>query len=102
VAGQQPSIDQINSQLTSLCIRMRELMVDVEDMFTQVDQRGADGLVELSAAQGGSLTLDQANEILEDYNYAHNVAGAYFGTAIIASLYDFDSQLARCRGGSTG
>ena len=91
--------DQINNLITSLAVRMRDLMQDVGELDLMVNGQG-NGLAWLEgigfdgtpnpANPGGKSDAAYALDII---SYMHTVAGVYFGTATQATAYNFNQAL---------
>lgn len=91
----------MDDNLTSLAIQMRQLMQQVDNLWTFVNN-GAEGTpVEVLAALGYDNTTDSAPGNQTDASYAsyllntmNTMAQVYFGQATQGTDYDFDNALA--------
>ena len=106
--GSSIGADQVNNIITSLAVRMRDLMTDVADLNLSVNGQGA-GLAYLQAV-GYSNTSNPANPgsvsdaalALSVISYLNTVAGVYFGTATQGTTFNFNQQLSMVWGGRIG
>ena len=102
-AGQQPTLDLVNNQLTSCAIRLHALMNEIADLHLQYSvKRGATGLQALAQAQGVTLSASDAADIIAGYDQLGTVAAVYLGGAAQSPAYPFADALALVRGGLTG
>jgi hypothetical protein len=100
--------DQVNNIITSLAVRMRDLMTDVADLNLAVNGQGA-GLAYLQAV-GYSNAANPANPgsvsdaalALSVISYLNTVAGVYFGTATQGTQFSFNQQLSMVWAGRIG
>jgi len=91
--------DQVNNTITSLAVRMRDLMEDVRHLDLEVNGQG-NGLAYLQsigfdgaanpANPGGKSDAQYA---LDTISYLHTVSGVYAGTATQATAFNFDQAL---------
>ena len=93
-AGQQPTLDLVNNQLTSCAVRLRALMSEITDLHLQVVKLDVAGLEALGAAAA------DAADIKGKWDLIGTVAAVYFGQASTPA-YNFDDALAPVRGGLT-
>lgn len=92
--------DQINNTITSLAVRLRDLMEEIRHLDLEVNGQG-DGLAYLESI-GFSGTANPANPggisdaqyALNMISYEHTMSGVYFGTATQGTAFDFDQALA--------
>jgi len=99
--GQQTNSGNLNSQLSSLVVQLREACRDIANLNTQINGQAA-GLATLEAL-GFSGTANPANPggvsdaqyYLNMLAYLNTVAGVYFGTADQASQFNFDQELSQ-------
>jgi len=93
-AGQQPTIEQVNGQLTAAALQLHLLMNRITDLHLQFSVKlGAAGLQAL-----GTSAADAA-DIVAHWDTLGTVADIYFGRAPQPSAYPFDDALADVRGG---
>lgn len=92
-AGQQPTVDLLNNQLTACALTMRDLMQKASDLNLQIGKLGSAGVVALGTDQA------TADDIVAKAAVLNTVAAVYYGTATQATEYDFNDALATLRAG---
>lgn len=97
--GNQTTVTQVNSNLSSYALQMRQLMRQILDQWQYLNQLGQTGLENLGGTGNGFSSADAA-QVLTYIDYMQTVAGVYMGTVqaqgsggTAAILYDFDSAL---------
>jgi hypothetical protein len=88
VIGEQPTMAQINNDLTQLALQQRSLAQAIVDFFEQVNDLGTAGLEALG------FTSDDAAAMVTNASYLATPSQVYLGTATQGTLFDFDTQLA--------
>jgi len=100
--------DQVNNIITSLAVRLRDVMTDIAELNLAVNGQGA-GLAYLQSV-GYSNTSNPANPgsvsdaalALSVISYLNTVAGVYSGTATQGTQFNFNQQLSMVWGGRIG
>lgn len=99
--GIQATKASMDQNLTQLSIQMRNLMTQIRNEWTAVNNGAAGTPVQVLTAMGYDNTTDSAPGNQTDASYAsyllntlNTVAEVYFGQATQATDYDFDNALA--------
>ena len=95
-AGQQPTFDLLNGQLTACALRLRQVMLDITDLHLQVSKLGASGLQALPDAPP---VAQASQDLATAWDHIATPAALYFGTADQPDPFNFDDQLATARAG---
>jgi hypothetical protein len=92
--GNQPSQAQINQQLSTYAVELRNIMQTIANFEMSVTALGVAGLTGLGFGSA------DAQAVVTQVNYMSNVAGCYFGTVqqggsggTGAILFNFHSEL---------
>jgi hypothetical protein len=85
--GQQATIAQVNTQLTSLALQLRNLAGQIMDQHTFLNKQGHDGLVALGFEDA------DATDVLARIDYMATIAQIYEGNATQATTFDFEDAL---------
>jgi hypothetical protein len=82
-AGQQPTVSGLDSSLTGLSIRLRDICTEIGNLNVQIGGLGSAGIVAL-----GTDTA-HANDMVSKAAVLNTVAAVYFGKVTQATLFDF-------------
>jgi hypothetical protein len=94
--GQQANNAIMDQSLTSLALQLRDVMKNLKNLNTQVNSQGS-GTTYL---QGIGYTSGDATTAATLIGYLSNLAGVYYGTATVASDFNFDNALSVLWGGN--
>lgn len=89
--GQQISYSQIDIQLTSLSIALRNLMQQIANLSLYVN--GQDN--GLTLLEGIGYDATDAQTALNMISYLNTIAQIYLGTATQATEFNFDQELSQ-------
>lgn len=87
--GQQTNSSTIDATLTSLAIRIRELMDAAQNLNTLVSS-GGNVLAFLESIGYSAADAATAQTLI---GYINNLQGVYHGTATVAAPFNFDNAL---------
>jgi hypothetical protein len=104
--GQQSSANNVNNQLTTLAIGLRDVMHQIAELSEFVNGQG-NGLAVLQALGFGSTAnpanpggVSDAQQALNMLSYLNTPAAVYFGTATQTSAFNFDQELSQLWAGN--
>lgn len=87
--GLAPTVDQINSNLASDAIELRDWAVRALRHWQEVNKLGLAGLM----AAPLSMAQVDAQAVLDRSNYMATIAQVYRGTATQGTMFNFDDAL---------
>jgi len=89
--GRQITSNDIDASITSLSVKMRDLMQDVSSLSLNVNGQGT-GLAFLQSIGYSPTDAATAQAAI---SYLNTVAGVYFGTATQATDFNFNQELSQ-------
>lgn len=103
--GNQPSVSQVNQNMTNLSQQLRNLMTQIKQQWQYLNAIGA-GELENLGGTGLGFSAPDAAAVLQLIDYMYTLSGCYFGTVqqggsggTGAIQFDFDQALCQLWGG---
>jgi hypothetical protein len=87
--GNQPSVNQLNSMLSSYVSQMNKLCAQIAQLQSYIVATGVTGLEALSVP----FTAADASSYVQAVNYLNTMAALWYGTAGQATPYNFQNQM---------
>lgn len=85
--GVQSTVQQVNQELSSYAIQMRNLMQEIQDFNMSIADLGTAGLEAIG------YTATDAPNVVSQAAVLNTMAAVYYGTATQATLFNFNNAL---------